>query len=309
MNFIQRLKDGLSKTKKAFTEKIDALINSFKKIDQDFFDELEEILIESDIGVDTTASIIEKLTKTVKSENITEPEKIRDMLESQIFDILSKSKNVKLKALNKYTDKVLNIILIVGVNGTGKTTSIGKLSKYLLDNDKSVILAAADTFRAAATEQLDEWAKRCGVEIVKHSGGSDPAAVVYDGIHAALNRKFDVLICDTAGRLHTKSNLMEELKKIKRVILKEAPAAVVETLLVIDAGSGQNSLVQAHAFNECVVLDGLILTKLDGTAKGGMIISICSELDIPVKFIGIGEKADDLKEFDPESYVKALFDK
>ncbi|MFA7672515.1 MAG: signal recognition particle-docking protein FtsY [Clostridia bacterium] len=309
MNFIQRLKEGLSKTKKAFTEKIDALINSFKKVDQEFFDELEEILIESDIGVETTAKIISKLTKEVKTANISEPEKIRDMLKAQILDILSGSRNVKLKALDVNHDNRLNIILIVGVNGTGKTTSIGKLTKYLLDKGKNVILAAGDTFRAAATEQLEEWAHRCGVEIVKHSSGSDPAAVVYDAIHAALNRKFDVLICDTAGRLHTKSNLMEELKKIKRVISKEAPDAIIETLLVIDAGSGQNSLVQAHAFNECVDLDGLILTKLDGTAKGGMIISICSELDVPVKFIGIGEKADDLREFDPDGYTEALFDK
>jgi fused signal recognition particle receptor len=309
MSFIQRLKEGLSKTKKAFTEKIDALINSFKKIDQDFFDELEEILIESDIGVDTTGKIISELTKQVKTANITEPEKIRNILKTLISEILSGSRNVKLKVLDGCSDNVLNILLIVGVNGTGKTTSIGKLTKYLQDKGKSVILAAGDTFRAAATEQLDEWSKRCGVEIIKHSGGSDPAAVVYDAVHAALNRKSDVLICDTAGRLHTKSNLMEELKKIRRVISKEAPDAVIETLLVIDAGSGQNSLIQAHAFNECVDLDGLILTKLDGTAKGGMIISICSELDIPVKFIGIGEKADDLKEFDPDSYVEALFDK
>ncbi|MDD3971568.1 MAG: signal recognition particle-docking protein FtsY [Clostridia bacterium] len=308
MNFFQRLKEGLSKTKDKLTKQIDKLLASFRKIDEELFDQLEEILIESDIAIDTVLEIIENLKNSVKINNITDPMDIRYLLKDNLYKILSKKDDNILFALNPNNSNKLNIILVVGVNGTGKTTSIGKLSLLLSQTGKNVMLAAADTFRAAASEQLNEWAKRTNVEIISHKSGADPGAVVYDAIHAAKRRDTDVLICDTAGRLHTKSNLMEELKKIRRVITKEAEDAIVETVLVIDASSGQNSMVQARVFNECVHIDGIILTKLDGTAKGGIVVSICNELDIPVKYIGIGEKADDLKPFDAKEFVEALFD-
>ena len=308
MNFFQRLKEGLSKTKDKLTKQIDKLLASFRKIDEELFDQLEEILIESDIAIDTVMEIIENLKNSVKINNITDPMDIRYLLKDNLYKILSKKDDNILFALNPKNSNQLNIILVVGVNGTGKTTSIGKLSLMLSQTGKNVMLAAADTFRAAASEQLNEWAKRTNVEIISHKSGADPGAVVYDAIHAAKRRDTDVLICDTAGRLHTKSNLMEELKKIRRVITKEAEDAIVETVLVIDASSGQNSMVQARVFNECVHIDGIILTKLDGTAKGGIVVSICNELDIPVKYIGIGEKADDLKPFDAKEFVEALFD-
>lgn len=308
MSFFQRLKEGLNKTKEKFIKQIDKLLASFRKIDEELFEQLEEVLIESDIAINTVMQIIEQLKQEVKINNITDPLQIRDLLKKKLFEIISKNSNTSLLALNDEFKGKMNIILIVGVNGTGKTTSIGKLARMLSMQDKKVLLAAADTFRAAASEQLTEWAKRTNVDIVSHKSGADPGAVVYDAIHASEKRGADILICDTAGRLHTKSNLMDELKKIRRVISKEAPYAIVETLLVIDASSGQNSMVQAKVFDECVKIDGIILTKLDGTAKGGMIISICNELDIPVKYIGIGEKADDLKPFDGKSFIEALFD-
>jgi len=308
MNFFQRLKEGLSKTKDKLTKQIDKLLASFRKIDEELFEQLEEILIESDIAIDTVMEIIENLKNSVKINNITDPMDIRYLLKDNLYKILSKKDDNILFALNPNNSNKLNIILVVGVNGTGKTTSIGKLSLLLSQTGKNVMLAAADTFRAAASEQLNEWAKRTNVDIISHKSGADPGAVVYDAIHAAKRRDTDVLICDTAGRLHTKSNLMEELKKIRRVITKEAEDAIVETVLVIDASSGQNSMVQARVFNECVHIDGIILTKLDGTAKGGIVVSICNELDIPVKYIGIGEKADDLKPFDAKEFVEALFD-
>lgn len=308
MNFFQRLKEGLSKTKDKLTKQIDKLLASFRKIDEELFEQLEEILIESDIAIDTVMEIIENLKNSVKINNITDPMDIRYLLKDNLYKILSKKDDNILFALNPNNSNKLNIILVVGVNGTGKTTSIGKLSLLLSQTGKNVMLAAADTFRAAASEQLNEWAKRTDVDIISHKSGADPGAVVYDAIHAAKRRDTDVLICDTAGRLHTKSNLMEELKKIRRVITKEAEDAIVETVLVIDASSGQNSMVQARVFNECVHIDGIILTKLDGTAKGGIVVSICNELDIPVKYIGIGEKADDLKPFDAKEFVEALFD-
>lgn len=308
MNFFQRLKEGLSKTKDKLTKQIDKLLASFRKIDEELFEQLEEILIESDIAIDTVLEIIENLKNSVKINNITDPMDIRYLLKDNLYKILSKKDDNILFALNPKNSNQLNIILVVGVNGTGKTTSIGKLSLMLSQTGKNVMLAAADTFRAAASEQLNEWAKRTNVDIISHKSGADPGAVVYDAIHAAKRRDTDVLICDTAGRLHTKSNLMEELKKIRRVITKEAEDAIVETVLVIDASSGQNSMVQARVFNECVHIDGIILTKLDGTAKGGIVVSICNELDIPVKYIGIGEKADDLKPFDAKEFVEALFD-
>ena len=308
MNFFQRLKEGLSKTKDKLTKQIDKLLASFRKIDEELFEQLEEILIESDIAIDTVMEIIENLKNSVKINNITDPMDIRYLLKDNLYKILSKKDDNILFALNPNNSNKLNIILVVGVNGTGKTTSIGKLSLLLSQTGKNVMLAAADTFRAAASEQLNEWAKRTNVDIISHKSGADPGAVVYDAIHAAKRRNKDILICDTAGRLHTKSNLMEELKKIRRVITKEAEDAIVETVLVIDASSGQNSMVQARVFNECVHIDGIILTKLDGTAKGGIVVSICNELDIPVKYIGIGEKADDLKPFDAKEFVEALFD-
>lgn len=308
MNFFQRLKEGLSKTKDKLTKQIDKLLASFRKIDEELFEQLEEILIESDIAIDTVLEIIENLKNSVKINNITDPMDIRYLLKDNLYKILSKKDDNILFALNPNNSNKLNIILVVGVNGTGKTTSIGKLSLMLSQTGKNVMLAAADTFRAAASEQLNEWAKRTNVDIISHKSGADPGAVVYDAIHAAKKRNKDILICDTAGRLHTKSNLMEELKKIRRVITKEAEDAIVETVLVIDASSGQNSMVQARVFNECVHIDGIILTKLDGTAKGGIVVSICNELDIPVKYIGIGEKADDLKPFDAKEFVEALFD-
>lgn len=308
MKFFQRLKEGLSKTKDKLTKQIDKLLASFRKIDEELFEQLEEILIESDIAIDTVLEIIENLKNSVKINNITDPMDIRYLLKDNLYKILSKKDDNILFALNPNNSNKLNIILVVGVNGTGKTTSIGKLSLLLSQTGKNVMLAAADTFRAAASEQLNEWAKRTDVDIISHKSGADPGAVVYDAIHAAKRRDTDVLICDTAGRLHTKINLMEELKKIRRVITKEAEDAIVETVLVIDASSGQNSMVQARVFNECVHIDGIILTKLDGTAKGGIVVSICNELDIPVKYIGIGEKADDLKPFDAKEFVEALFD-
>ncbi|MDD2261780.1 MAG: signal recognition particle-docking protein FtsY [Clostridia bacterium] len=308
MNFFQRLKEGLSKTKDKLTKQIDKLLASFRKIDEELFEQLEEILIESDIAIDTVMEIIDNLKNSVKINNITDPMDIRYLLKDNLYKILSKKDDNILFALNPKNSNQLNIILVVGVNGTGKTTSIGKLSLMLSQTGKNVMLAAADTFRAAASEQLNEWAKRTNVDIISHKSGADPGAVVYDAIHAAKKRNKDILICDTAGRLHTKSNLMEELKKIRRVITKEAEDAIVETVLVIDASSGQNSMVQARVFNECVHIDGIILTKLDGTAKGGIVVSICNELDIPVKYIGIGEKADDLKPFDAKEFVEALFD-
>ncbi|HPY97840.1 MAG TPA: signal recognition particle-docking protein FtsY [Clostridia bacterium] len=308
MSFFQRLKEGLTATKEKLTRQIDRLLASFRKIDEELFEQLEEILIESDIAIDTVMQITEQLKQEVKINNISEPAEIRDLLKRKLLEIITKNSDTTLYALKEDNRDNLNIILVVGVNGTGKTTSIGKLAGMLTKRNKKVLLAAADTFRAAASEQLTEWSKRTGVDIVAHKSGADPGAVVYDAIHASGKRGVNVLICDTAGRLHTKSNLMEELKKISRVIAKEAPDAIVETLLVIDASAGQNSLVQARVFNEYVRIDGIILTKLDGTAKGGMIISICNELDIPVKYIGIGEKADDLRPFDGKSFIEALFD-
>lgn len=308
MSFFHCLTEGLAKTKDKFIKKIDNLLASFRKIDEDLFEQLEEILVESDMGINTVMDIVENLKHSVKVKNITDPSQIRELLKQDLLSILSKNQETELFALKPENSNKLNIILVVGVNGTGKTTSIGKLSRLITLTGKKVMLAAADTFRAAASEQLNEWAKRTKVDIITHSSGSDPAAVVYDAIHAAKKRNCDVLICDTAGRLHTKSNLMEELKKIRRVIEKEATDAVVESLLVVDASSGQNSLVQARVFNECIKIDGIILTKLDGTAKGGTIISIFNELDIAVKYIGIGEQADDLKPFDAEEFIEALFD-
>lgn len=300
MGFFDRLKEGLSKTKKNFTEKVESLLKSFKQVDDELFEELEEVLVLSDVGVKTSQKIIENLKERVKKEKISATEAVKELLKEEMLSIINLE--------NKLSEKYPLIILMVGVNGVGKTTSIGKIANLLKSNGKKVLIAAADTFRAAAAEQLEIWAKRVGCDIIKHVEGSDPAAVVFDGIQAMRARKADVLIVDTAGRLHTKKNLIEELKKIDRVINQQMPEASKETLLVIDATTGQNALNQAKEFNQAVNISGIVLTKLDGTAKGGIIISICDELKIPVKFVGVGEKIDDLQYFNAKEFVDALFE-
>lgn len=305
MGIIERLREGLKKTRSNLKDRIDSVIRSFTKIDEDLFEELEEILVLADTGIEASIEICSHLRTRVKEEGITDPEAIRDMLSDEIQAMLGKYPDTDLKCISNPSK--LDIILVVGVNGTGKTTSVGKIASYLKDNGKTVLVAAADTFRAAAIEQLELWAERAGAGIIKHKHGADPGAVVFDGIRAAVNRGADVLLVDTAGRLHTKKNLMEELKKIHRVIEREAPEAGKETLIVLDATSGNNALVQAKAFSEATGIDGIVLTKMDGTAKGGIIIPVTTELGVPVKFVGIGEKAIDLRHFDPVEFTKALF--
>lgn len=302
MVFFDKLKEGLQKTRKGITEKIDQVLLSFGKIDDELFDELEEILITSDVGIETTMIIIEDLKKKVRERKITNPLLVKSLLKEVLIEIL-KYEDSELKL-----DTSPSVIVIIGVNGVGKTTSIGKISSLLKQQGKKVILAAGDTFRAAAIDQLEIWSSRAGVDIIKQSEGSDPAAVVYDAIQAARARKADVLICDTAGRLHTKKNLMEELKKVSRVIDRELPGVSRETLLVLDATTGQNAISQAKTFRESADISGIVLTKLDGTAKGGIVIAIKSELDIPVKLVGVGEKIEDLQRFDAKEFVDALFE-
>ncbi len=301
--FFSRLVSGLKKTRDNIAAGIDSIFSGFSSIDEDFYEELEEILIMGDIGVDTTMEIIENLKEEVKEKKIKEPEECRGLL----IDIIKKQMEVGETAYD--FEKQKSVVLMIGVNGVGKTTSVGKLSAQLKQDGKRVIMAAADTFRAAAIEQLTEWSNRAGVEIIAQQEGSDPGAVVYDAIQAAKARKADVLICDTAGRLHNKKNLMNELNKINRIIEKEYPDAYKETLIVLDGTTGQNALVQARQFKEVTDISGIVLTKLDGTAKGGIAIAIQAELGIPVKYIGIGEKIDDLQKFDSDSFVNALFNK
>lgn len=296
-----KLKNGLKKTKDGLVSKIELLINSFTKIDEDFFDELEETLILSDIGAETSMDICEKLRAEVKRTGATDPAVIKELLRGIIAQMLTGDNDLRL-------DTKPSVIMVIGVNGAGKTTTIGKLAANLKRSGKRVIVAAADTFRAAAIDQLNVWTDRAGVDIIKHSEGSDPAAVIFDAISAAKARGADVVLCDTAGRLHNKKNLMEELKKIARVISRELPEASVETLLVLDATTGQNAVNQARLFSESAEISGIVLTKLDGTAKGGIIIAIKNELGIPVKLVGVGEKIDDLQPFVPEDYVRALFE-
>lgn len=297
----EALRRGLKKTKDGFLGKLELLVNSFTKIDEDFFEELEETLILSDIGAETSCDICDRLRAEVKRTGTTDPAEVKRLLKGIIAEILTGENQLKLETSPA-------VIMVIGVNGAGKTTTIGKLAANLKAQGKRVIVAAADTFRAAAIDQLNVWTDRAGVEIVKHSEGSDPAAVVFDAINAAKARGADVVLCDTAGRLHNKKNLMEELKKIARVINRELPEASIETLLVLDATTGQNAVNQAKLFSETAEITGIALTKLDGTAKGGIIIPIKNELGIPVKLVGVGEKIDDLQPFVPADYVNALFE-
>jgi fused signal recognition particle receptor len=301
MGFFNKLKNGLKKTRDNITQRIDQMLVSMGKIDEDLFEELEEILITSDVGVDTTMRIIEDLKASIKREKVTNAMEVKRLLKEEIANLMGSDKaSLKL-------DTKPSVIVVIGVNGVGKTTSIGKICHVLKQQGKRVLMAAGDTFRAAAIDQLEIWAKRAGVDIIRHTEGADPSAVIYDAITSAKARNFDVIVCDTAGRLHTKKNLMEELKKIFRIIQRELPGADIETLLVLDATTGQNAVAQAKNFTEAAGVSGLVLTKLDGTAKGGIVVSIKSELNIPVKFIGVGEQIDDLQPFDPNDFVEALF--
>lgn len=297
-NFFDKLKEGLTKTRDNFTEKVTEVFSSAIKIDDDMYEELEEALITSDIGVETTLDVIEKLKVKIKEKKIKEPSQVMPCLKEVLSEILKEEKK---------EEEYPKIILVIGVNGVGKTTSIGKIAHRYKENGKKVILAAADTFRAAAIDQLQIWSNRVGVDIIKHQEGADPGAVVFDAIQASKARNADVLICDTAGRLHNKKNLMDELGKINRIIEREFGTKNVETLLVLDGTTGQNAVQQAKQFKEVCDINGIILTKLDGTAKGGIVISIKNSLHIPVKYIGVGEGMEDLQEFDTESFVEALF--
>ena len=302
MGFFEKLKNGLLKTKSAIVGKIDGIFKKFRRVDEDLFDELEEVLIEADLGVETTEELLDELRTLAIDKKITDPEDIRRELYGLMRQMLGEHEGLKL------TTKP-SVILVIGVNGVGKTTSIGKIAHSLKSGGKKVVVAAADTFRAAAAEQLAVWCDRAGVDLIRQGQGADPASVVYDAISAVRSRGADVLIVDTAGRLHNKKNLMDELAKISRVIAKELPGADKETLLVLDATTGQNAVAQAKEFKETSDITGLILTKLDGTAKGGIVLSIRKELGIPVKFIGVGEQIDDMKPFNAEEFAGALFEK
>lgn len=300
MGFFDKLKNGLSKTKNSFDEKINNVFSNFRKVDEELLDELEEALIMSDVGVETSTKIISNLRNRIKKEKIENEEDVRNALREEIVNILNEVDN-GLK-LNTHP----SVILVVGVNGVGKTTSIGKIANRLKKNGKKVVVAAADTFRAAAVEQLEIWANRADCDIVKREEGADPASVVYDAIQIVKQKDADVLICDTAGRLHNKKYLMDELVKIKKVIDKEMPESSKEVLMVLDATTGQNAISQVKAFKETVDINGLILTKLDGTAKGGVVVGIVAENQMPVKFIGVGEQIDDMEIFNSEDFAKAL---
>lgn len=301
MGLFSKIKNGLKKTKDSLIGKFQRIANSFTKIDEELFEELEETMIMSDIGVDTSVEICNRLRKKIKERGITDPALIMDLLEEVISEIMGD--DISLDMENKPA-----VIMVIGVNGAGKTTTIGKMCRQFREEGKKVIVAAADTFRAAAIDQLQVWTDRAGVELVKHAEGSDPGAVVYDAIDAAKARNCDVVIIDTAGRLHNKKNLMEELAKINRIIDKKAEGCSREVLLVLDATTGQNAVNQAKLFSETAAITGIVLTKLDGTAKGGIVISIRNELGIPVKLVGVGEKIDDLQPFSNEQFVRALFE-
>lgn len=300
MGFFDKLKNGLNKTKTSFDEKMNYIFSNFRKVDEDLLEELEEALIMSDVGANTSATIINNLRERVKKENIKDEQGVREALRKEIQEIFDATDNT-LKLETKPA-----VILVVGVNGVGKTTSIGKIANKLKKDGKKVVVAAADTFRAAAVEQLEIWANRVGCDIVKREEGVDPASVVYDAIKITKEKNADVLICDTAGRLHNKKYLMDELIKIKKVIDKELPDSSEEVLMVLDATTGQNAISQVQAFKETVDITGIVLTKLDGTAKGGAVIGIVNENKVPVKFIGVGEQVDDMEIFNSEDFVKAL---
>lgn len=301
MGFFEKLKNGLMKTKASMMNRIERLLHSFTKIDEDLFEELEETLIMCDIGVNTSEKICDKVRDYVKQKGITDPEKIKDVLKDVITEMLGEE-----QPLNMSTTP--SVILVIGVNGVGKTTTIGKLAYQLKNEGKKVIVAAADTFRAAAIDQLEVWTDRAEVDLIKHNEGSDPAAVVFDALQAARSRNADVVICDTAGRLHNKKNLMKELEKISRIVHQQAEGCALEVLLALDATTGQNAVNQAMLFNEAAPITGIILTKLDGTAKGGIIISITDDLKIPVKLITVGEGIDDIQPFIAKDFVDALFE-
>lgn len=299
----KRLKQGLSKTRNNIAQGIDSLFLGYDKLDDDFYEELEELLVMADVGIHATDAIIEKLKKDIKDNHIKEPAQCREFLiknmqeqmavESEEYDFLNET----------------SVVMVIGVNGVGKTTTVGKLASILKKQGKKVLIASCDTFRAAANEQLKEWANRAGVDLISGAEGSDPASVLFDAVNAAKARHTDVLLCDTAGRLHNKKNLMEELKKMHRIVERELPDAKQENFIVLDGTTGQNALVQAREFSQAAPLTGIILTKMDGTAKGGIAIAIQSELNVPVKFIGVGEKLEDLQYFDSETFIKALFDR
>ena len=301
MGFFEKLKAGLTKTKNSFFGKINNIFKSFRKVDEDLMDELEEALITGDVGVETTEEVLDELRLRIKDKKLTEPEEVK----AELFDILRSL--IGDGEPIAYEKDRLTVVLVVGVNGVGKTTSIAKMANVFKNEGKKVLLCAADTFRAAAIDQIGVWADRIGVELIKQSEGSDPAAVVFDAVHAAKKRGADVLIIDTAGRLHNKKNLMSELEKINRVVDKELPDCLRETILVLDATTGQNAVIQAREFKDAANITGLALTKLDGSAKGGIVFSVKRELGIPMKFVGVGEKTDDLQPFHADEFIEALF--
>lgn len=301
VSLFDRLKQGLTKAKQGITDRIDEVLKAYTKVDEELLEDLEEVLITADVGVNTTMDIIEKLEDVIRTKKITDPQDVREELKLIIEDILSKD-DTKLDVSHSPT-----IILMVGVNGVGKTTTIGKLAHRYKSEGKKVLLAAGDTFRAAAIDQLEVWANRCNVDIIKHQEGADPGAVIFDAIKASKARGVDVLICDTAGRLHNKSNLMNELGKVFKIVDREFPEANKEVLLVVDATTGQNAVVQAKTFKDVADITGIVLTKLDGTAKGGVVLAVKSEVDVPVKLIGVGEKVEDLQDFDAKAFSEALF--
>lgn len=301
MGFFSKIKDGLKKTKESMVKKMQKVVNSFTKIDEELFEQLEETMIMSDMGVETSVQICEELRKRIKERGITDPSVIMELIQEIVAEMMGD--DIELDLSSKPS-----VIMVIGVNGAGKTTTIGKMCHQFINDGKKVVVAAADTFRAAAIDQLQVWTDRAGADIVKHAEGSDPVSVVFDAIAAAKARNCDVLICDTAGRLHNKKNLMDELAKMNRIIEREAPDSSKEVLLVLDATTGQNAVNQARLFKEVAPISGIVLTKLDGTAKGGIVISIKNELGIPVKLIGVGEKIDDLQPFNSRDFVRALFE-
>lgn len=302
MGFFDKLKAGLDKTRKSFTEKIEQLVTGYATIDDEFLDDLEAVLLCADVGIQTTTKFMADIKQGIKNKEINSPEDLKPFLQARISTLLAND-----VAETKMATSGPTVIVVVGVNGVGKTTTIGKLAQYYREQGLKVMLAAADTFRAAASEQLEIWGERAGAEVIKHSEGSDPAAVAFDAVQSAKAKKVDLLIVDTAGRLHNKSNLMEELKKIRRVVSREIPDGPHETFLVLDATTGQNAVNQAKVFGEVAELTGIVLTKLDGTAKGGVVIAIKAELNLPVKWIGVGEGVSDLRPFAPQDFVQALF--